>query len=374
MSITKCSPYSIRAEQDDRGQRDYWVTYLVETSTPYQCGLGDGPRTIGFAVVGPGTASCLPSIGDSYSFGNDSDPWAICHPNRVIKPHQQNSGDPIQAYLVDILFSTKPLKRCMSTTWDDPLMEPQKISGGFKKYTIEATKDRNGNLLRTSSHEMIRGPQVEFDSSHPTVRIEQNVPSLELALCSSMMDHLNDDTLWNLAARRIKLSNFTWEEKWYDICSYYYTRVFEFEIRNNEDDLFDRNIVDEGTKVLNGRWVTIDDPTDTGTSTNEAYLAANCGLANLWKTIPICGEEPDHTNPQHFIRYKDLNGENARVILNGEGKPAATSEIVYYSPGSDVYGTGNTGDSAVIQVEYYPESDFTVLGIPTTIDFGTGSL
>jgi hypothetical protein len=256
----------------------------------------------------------------------------------------------------------------MTDAWGDPLLEPQKVSGGSIKTKLEAIKDRNGKPIMSSSHEMYRGPQVEMDSSHSVVRIEQNVSTLELGLCTSLMDHLNDDTLWGIDARRIKLSDFRWEEKWYDVCTYYYTRMFEFEIKNNPDDLWDFKLVDEGTRALNGRWVS-----------------GGCGTASGvsgWELIPICGtlstvdpKNPDPTNPQHFVRYKDRNGENTRVILNGEGLPASTVTLYQISLGDPSAGTGTTptGDAVEWDVEYYPEEDFTQLGIPTTIDFGTAT-
>jgi hypothetical protein len=358
MSIIKCAPYTVRAEQDDYGHRNYWVTYLVQSSAPYQNGSGDGPRTAGLAAA-------LPDIGDPYIFGNDSDPWALCHPNRSIKPQGQLSGDPIKTYTVEVLFSTRPMKRCMTMEWGDPLSEPQKVSGTFVKHTIEAAKDRNGVLIKNSAHEPLRGPKLEFDSSRPTVRVEQNVSTLQLDLCSSLMDHVNDDVMWGLAARHVKLSNFTWEELWYGTCTAYYKRVFDFDLRNNDQDPFDPDIVDEGTKVLNGRWIRRDDATPTSTE-------PGCDQVDLWKTIDICGAAPDPSNPQHFIRYKDLNGENTRVILNGAGKPAYTSEIVNWYPTAG-YGTAVTGDMGVWKVEYYPEANLFQLGIPTDIDFGTAT-
>jgi hypothetical protein len=59
---------------------------------------------------------------------------------------------------------------------------------------------------------------------------------------------------------------------------------------------------------------------------------------------------PDSTNPQHFIRYKDRNGENARVLLDGAGIPIEDGATPVYR-----------------DVEYYPESNFLLLGIPLTL-------
>jgi hypothetical protein len=333
------------------------MTYLVRTNAGYN-GLAD----TGDCLQTIGNAAGLPSIGDAWTFGNDNDEWVICHPDRQIRLSQYKplkDGAGWSFYEVDVLFSSRPLSRCMTTDNTNPLLEPQKVSGGMVKGKIEATEDRNGNLFKSSSHEMYRGPQAEFDSSHPTVHIEQNVSTLQLALCSGLMDHVNDDTLWGLDARTIKLSNFSWTEKWYGVCTYYYTRVFDFEVKNNPNDSWDREIVDEGTRALNGRWADEDDD--------------ECTEDSRWITVDVCGNAPDPTNPQDFCRYKDRWGENQRVLLNGAGKPAHATTTIVISPGTGETGTGNTGEIAKTNYEYYPEGDFTQLGIPTSIDFGTAT-
>ena len=353
MAVQAAKAYDFWLTIDNENFRDYHIVHQVQTTTPLvnPAGAGwtgDGPQTI----LG---ATGLPVTGDQWNFGNDADPWAFCLPNKTVKPMQKKKGDPYTHYTVESIFSNRPLNRCMTTNNDDPLDEPQKIRGNSVRYTIEATKDRFGNPIKSSSHEMFRGPQIEFDGGRDQVIIEQNVPSLELGLCTSLRNKLNDDTLWNLAARRIKLSDFSWEELWYGSCTHYYKRIFTFDIRNNVDDLFDRTIMDEGTKVLNGRW------------DNEL---------GIWRVLPIEGytsqPDPDKTNPQHFIRYKDRNGENTRVILDGNGLPAAS--FATYGTGTD-FGTGTdaTDDAGQLEIEYYEEDDLEQLNIPLTLDFGTGS-
>ena len=356
MAVEWARPFRWRLDQDEMLLRDYWVTFLVKTSLGYssKLGTGDGLHTIGSSAL-------LPSIGDPWTYGNDNDPWSICHPDRNVRLSQYKEGSDggaWQFYEVDILFSNRPMKRCFTEDRGNPLLEPQKVSGGIVKSKIEAIKDRNGKPFKSSSHEMFRGPQVEYDSSHPTVHIEQNVSTLELALCTGLMDHLNDDTLWGLDARKVKLSNFQWEERWYDVCSYYYTRIFDFEVKNNANDTWENTILDEGTRVLNGRWADTDDD--------------GCSEDDRWVTVDVCGAAPDPNNPQDFTRYKDRNGECTRTLLNGSGKPASATTLVVIS-GTGETGTGNTGEIAEIQYEYYPEGDFTELGIPTTIDFGTAT-
>lgn len=311
-------------DQDEDGHRTYTVTHLVG-ATDYS----DGPAV---ALV----ASGLPNIGAYWDYGNDLDGWAFCLPTRTVKrfrnvPEQQK----FFYWEVTSTFSTKrDSKRCQDGTIEDPLLEPDRISGSFVKYTQEVMKDKNGSPILTSSHEVIRGPQVEFDFNRPTVTIEQNSATLGLDTFSQMVDTVNDSTLWGLGARKIKLSNVSWSREVYGICDYYYIRRFEFDIDYNG---FDKEALDEGRMVLNGHWST--DQTGTGT-----------GLASTWVLDNIDGAAPNKNNPQHFIRYKDRNGENSRTALDGNGQPLDGNDAPVF-----------------IQIQYYQESNFLSLGVPTVL-------
>lgn len=303
--------------RSDDGERIYKVTHVVETDD-----TDDGPQTV---LNTPG----LPLIGSSWSFGNDFDLWAFCTPQLTIKALV--TDEPNNHWTVEQTFSTIRRKTCEEETIEDPLLEPDKVNGGFSRFTEEIFKDRFGNPITTSSHELVRGPQVEFDKNRPNVTIAQNVASLGLATFTDMIDTVNDATLWGLGARKIKLSNVTWSRNIYGTCNYYYTRTFEFETNFKT---FDRSAMDEGTKVLRGSW----------NSDCTTYTAAS---------------GTDKNNPLDFVRFKDCNGENSRVILDGNGLPI------------DRVGTGtgtfniNPGE---IPIEHYEERNFLLLGIPTVID------
>lgn len=193
------------------------------------------------------------------------------------------------------------------------------MSGSFVKYTEEIVKDKDGNVIKSSSHELFKGPQIEFDHNRPTIRVEKNVGTLGLATFAEMVDTVNDRKMWGLAARKIKLDNVSWERLLYGTCGFYFKRIFDFSVDFNT---FDRAILDEGTKAL-GDW-------------------------NPSTKVWVVEGDPD--NPQDFNTYKDKKGENSRVLLDGSGKPL-----------------GADADPSEINVQYYPESNFFTLGIPTTI-------
>ena len=299
-----------RSERDDEGHRTYYISHYVRTTTAL-----DGPANVM-------QASGLPAIGDTWNFDNDIDVWAFCDPYMKVAIHQEKKGDPAKIWEVEQKFSTAPGYRCMTTAVQSPLVEPQKVSGSFVKYTKEVAFDRLGNALRNSSYEPIVGQAVEFDFNRPTIQIEQNVANLQLALVCQMMDTVNASTMWGVNPRRIKLSSFSWERKYYGVCNVYYTRHLGFDVNF---ETFDRNLVDEGSKALRGEF----HPT-----------------TKVWTLIG----SPSATNPTHYVPIKDIQtGENIRCLLDGAGKPLTA------------------GASPVTRtLEYYSESNFFLLGIPTT--------
>jgi len=177
-----------KLSRNEEGHRTYTITHLVTTTS-----TNDGPATV---LV----ASGLPLIGSIWTYGNDVDGWAFCLPTREVKKKSdQRQQAKFTQWEVTSTFSTnRESTRCQDETIEDPLQEPDRISGSFVKYTREVTKDKDGNRIKTSSHEIIRGPQVEFDHNRPTVTIEQNRASLELEVFSEMVDTVNNATLWGL--------------------------------------------------------------------------------------------------------------------------------------------------------------------------------
>lgn len=291
-------------ERDEEGHRTYPVESYVRCSS-----ASDGPNTVM-------NCSGLPQIGDEWNFGNDEDEWAFCYPTMGIKPLDQKGGEPFRDWLVTQKFSTKPLRRCNTTQIENPLSEPMKISGSFVKYTKEVLRDKYGLPVISSSFERLHGAAVEFDFNRPTVKIEQNVASLDLSSFAAQVDTVNDATLWGMPPRCVKLTNVSWERKAWGVCNFYYTRNFEFDI---EWLTFDRQVLDEGYKCLNGMWAASAADPDLETWRDGVPLPPG----SLWKLLPINGAAPDRKNPQHYIWYKDRNGEAGRVVLDGAGEPAA---------------------------------------------------
>lgn len=308
-------PVTKSLSRDNNGHREYTVSHRVETDD-----FDDGPQIV---MDTPG----LPVIGAVWNFGNDSDVWAFAHPEMEITIADERKGDPTKHWEVEQKFSTKPLERDQSTAIENPLTEPFGISGSFNPRQIEATRDRFGNSILHSNKRRVRGASVTFDDGAHTVKIDQNVLLLGLDTFSQMINTVNDSPMWGLGARRIKLSNVTWERKFFKISSRYYTRSFHFDVNFLG---FDRIVLDEGDYVLRGKWIN-----------------------GVWTLSNIGGSPPDPTNPAHYIRSIDVEGNEAHMLLDGTGKPLNNV-------------TATEDDFVSQTIEYYQESNFWVLGIPST--------
>lgn len=286
--------------QDKEGHREYWITHLVETTD-----TEDGPTQVMFT---PG----LPYIGAIWVPGNDTDAWATCHPNASITVHKGKDGNPHNFWLVKNNFSTKPLHRCQDESIEDPLLEPPRVSGSFVNQKKLISQDKDGNAIRSSSHERILGPSMEFDHALPTVSISMNKASLGLVSFAAMVNTVNNAPLWGLATRSIKLSNVSWERLVYGTCGFYYRETYQFDI---DYSTFDRQVYDEGMMELKFQG--------------------------------------DKTDQDDFERIKDENDDivSSPRFLDGSGAQAA-------APSKE--------NAAQINVQYYTESNFLSLGIPTS--------
>lgn len=291
MAILSNGQLDWRLTRDSAGYRTYHAKFLVEVNS------SEGP----FAALNcPG----LPLPGTPWLIDSDSDLWVWCTPEASVSPRQ--TSEPNRFFEVELTFTNKPpgdgKQRCQDQQMEDPLLEPAKVSGGVSNYSEEATHNRFGIPITNSAWEQIRGPQVEFDAGRETIRIEQNVATpLQAYILPSQLKHkVNIAPIWGFGRRQVKLSSYTWERRFYGQCYVYYNRVLEFD---TNPLTFDRDLLDEGTKALRGRW--------------------NKTTGN-WDLQHIAGELPNPNNPTHFDRFLDRNGNPSSVILNGAGLPAFT--------------------------------------------------
>lgn len=330
MASRLLGPTDWNLDIDVEGHRDYHITFLIESD------VSDGPTVVANT---PG----LFAVGALWKLGNDFDPWVWCRPTMKVHPHQAFGPEPKFLWHVEQTFSNKPHKTwCADTKIEDPVLQPPKISVHFTKKQEEATRDRYGMPILNSALEQIRGPTVEFDVYSPIIKIERNVYFFNGPVVFSMVNTLNRYPIWGFPPRTVKFSGLDVEEKFYGVCYKYYHVKLEFEVDLSHNPLragqstaagggrgnaagrqsggghanvtkgFDRILMDEGTRVLNGHW---------DQSTGE------------WILDPINGALPDMFNPAHFIKAQDRNGNAIRVILDGYGRPVQGSNSVVQGSG-----------------------------------------
>lgn len=313
MSFTLKGVRLMGGDRDDDGYMTYNVEFVMFSNTPQ--GFTDGPAAALQCPQLPQTYSLYDP--PSWNLGTDvgkfnnieQDPYSWCHWDAKVKP-MYKPEEPGVWYTVELRFSSKPDKRCRTNPVEDPINEPPVISGSTSKYTEQGLIDRFGNFITNSAWERIQGPQNEWDHNRKSIKIQQNVASslLGYILPSQMLDCVNGLPLWGFPPRTIKLSSCPWELKFNGPCSPYYQRTLEFDIRyqQNDDgsfDTWDRNVLDEGTKVLAGQW------------------KGQPGVGNGLQWVPTVGANPQ--NPTHFIKAVDFQTNNPiKLILNGRGVPA----------------------------------------------------
>lgn len=290
--------WSVQQERDK--SRTYRVKYLVRIN-PQLHGPGTAINAGGLPLVGSVWNDCPdPNIANE-------DVWAWFTAERSASPFKSDKAYDNQYMVVECIATTKPKQDCLSEGTDNPLAVPDRVRIETINYNKEAVYDRFGNPILNSAWEQIRGHQVEFDNHRLRVYIEQNAAALELDLIQSLMHNLNDANLWGFGPRRIKLSHYEGEPKYYTNCSKYWLRRFVFDIADD----FDRCILDEGTKVLRGKW-----DKNPNSPTYGQYLIGTVINPVTGDAIPV---NPD--NPRDFIQYQDWNMQPSRVILNGNGLP-----------------------------------------------------
>lgn len=286
------SPYDWSMSEDEEGHRDYQVFWEVKT---------DGP------AYGPDYAlfcAGLPTPGASLSIGSTTDPWAFYQRKGTAKLKDRNKHRSI--WLVQTDFSTRPVRRCETGKFDNPLLEPHKVRGNGDSFQREAIVDKDGHALLNSAGQRFKGPTVQIEDGWNTLEVEQNVSWINVTALGSYRYATNNATFWGCAARTLKVKSLTWQRILYGTCFYYFSVTTTFQIN---PDKWDLHLLDEGDMVR----------------------------------VP-------GTTPAQYRRAKDWQEENVHVLLDGSGNALAAGAAEVYL------------DKRVLK-----ELDFSVVGWPVSL-------
>jgi hypothetical protein len=301
MSASVIGIESWSSQSTNLGALRYDIAFRVETSDPL-----DGPTIV---MNAPG----LPAIGSYWDYGNDVNQWAFCSPERRVKPLY--IGERCKVWRAECIFETYnpggggfTEQRCNSTTIDNPLLEPIKVSGSFLKYTRRATRDRNNKVIKNYDHSPFKGSEVDFDTGHWTVRIGMNLSALPSPFAPSI-NQLNDATLWGAAPRCVKFSGAAFTRLYYGVCTAYYFAEYDFEVNSETFD----------------RWIQ-----------PWCYRKLKDG-GNV-------------NNPKDFEAITDEKGNPTGNILKSDG-------TIW----------DGTGSEPQIKIEKYSQTNLLLLGIPSVL-------
>lgn len=234
-------PVTWSHSRDIEGYRDYELWWLIQAENT-DAGHIDDPATIA-------NTAGLPAVGSSWSdlpFINGQDDWAYCSPEYEVEPYGVNQGEAPQYYLYKARYTNRPLKRCSTTSIENPILEPPVVTGSWVDRKRIPHVDRNGLPYRSSTGEPLAGAETEIDDSDWEITISFNSLTIPSGLVNSLRHHLNDAPLWGFPIGTVKFSKYSFARRLYGTCNYYYNNVMSFSIRGS----WTQYLADKGYMML----------------------------------------------------------------------------------------------------------------------------
>lgn len=259
MSVLLCEPVKAVGGIGNDGHLTANAFYRVQTSDH-----NDGWWTV---VMANG----LPRRGDSYSFGNDSNPYLFC---ATRTPSLADEDSNRKEWMVNCGYTTKPIVG-FRDVFESPLDEPWKKSGSYVRGSKLVNKNKNGQRLKVSSHE---GKIVEVPAGHDTIHLEGPTTAIDLLIRAQAIYRVNQTAMWGLQARMLLMTAWEWEERWFGSTPYVYHSI-DFEVNY---DKWNEVYLDAGlfeyrpSNTGMSKWIRITD--GTGMPVNEPYPLNGAGV------------------------------------------------------------------------------------------------
>lgn len=214
--VGSARPLFSKLHVDAELHRTYTSLYEVKTDS-----RSDGPLT----AQG---ASGIPTIGDSYTWGSETDIWAFCNDGQV---ECRNPDETLKLWRITVQHSTRPRFRSASggsaTARQSPLDEPATIYGSFLTFTKPADRDKDGDLICNAVEEQ---KLIEIDDNRHSLVIEVNTENISLAMWKEYRVSVNSQPIWGLDTYQVKLKQWNWRVMYYAAATSFVSHHYEFEI------------------------------------------------------------------------------------------------------------------------------------------------
>lgn len=249
--------------------RTYTSVYEVLTDS-----VSDGPLTAQ-------ACSGIPTIGDSYSWGSETDLWAFaddgdCQLREVDKTRK--------LWRITVRHSTRPRYRSTGsdavTARGNPLSEPPTIYGSFVTFTRPEDRDKDARAITNSVDEL---KLIDIDDNRHLIAIEVNTATISLAQWKQYRVSVNSTPIWGLDARQVKLKEWNWRILYYGTTNWYISHHYEFEISeephpkgkpafpNDVTYGWNHHFLDMGFRHKNPAWTTTLNPDSYWHTNKDAH-------------------------------------------------------------------------------------------------------
>lgn len=293
MAVTGMEFLTTRVHGQESGHRTYTSNFRVYTND-----VNDGASTV---MIYSG----LPKLGDPYLWQNSWDYGARLNSLPVVRLEREDFHAR-KIWLVTCTYTTRG-RQFEEQVPDNPLNLPWKISGDADEWVEEAAEDVNGNPIRNSSFQQIRGKQVERFRTRRKWVLQKNFAAVNQNFIDHFEGSINRSTVRLLGIvyppKTLYMRRIVFNREWYAYSTPYWPHTFQIDVNPKT---FNLKLVDKGTMQVIPLAGNIWDPADMTAITDpvtgdqiERYLN---GLAG---PLPA-GVDPVLLNdPTGFQIYED---------------------------------------------------------------------
>lgn len=216
------------------------VNVIGTVSATLPAGVGDRKYSVSYRVITDSrsdqaitaiTAVGIPSIGESYAVGNDSDTSSFVE---SYSARLENIEDSEKTWVVTVNYSSHgtPDNRD-HTHYEFPWLEPPIVSGsGVRRQELLTYHYPNPGVNVTSDAENSAGEAYDdlfVAVSDPSVTIEKNYRTLDLDILFEYANTVNENTFFSLLQDEARLSLPRWRKLYTGQGIPYFNVVYEFE-------------------------------------------------------------------------------------------------------------------------------------------------